>query len=287
MDVVAVIGPGAVGLALAGLLREAGQEVVLCGRAGGRPPRDEIVVTDGEVVRTHTVGWAAAPADIGAARCVVLATKIQDTASAWPWLEAARGAVTVVAQNGVEHRERLPAAIDRVVPALVYINAEREAPGRVRVRRTARDLVLPASPVAEAVRARFGGARVVLEEDFRTALWRKLLTNIGANPVTALTGRRIEVLHEPDVARLALAALEETATVGRAEGADLPASAAAETLQWLQALSAGSTSSMLQDREAGRPLEADGLTGAVIRAAERHGVPVPTIRVLHTLSAAV
>jgi 2-dehydropantoate 2-reductase len=281
-----VIGPGAVGLALAGLLREAGHEVLLCGRPGARPP--EITVLDGEGARTHPVTWAEAPERVGPARCVVLAVKIQDSAAARPWLEALTGPDTlvVVAQNGIEHHERVPSGVGRVVPALVYVNAEREAPGRVRVRRTGRDLVLPADPSAQAVRDLFGPANVVLEEDFRTALWRKLLANIGANPITALTGRRIEVLHDTPVAALALAALEETAAVGRAEGADLPDTAAAETLQWLQALAAGSTSSMLQDREAGRPLEADGLTGAVVRAADRHGVPVPTIRLLHTLSAA-
>jgi 2-dehydropantoate 2-reductase len=290
---VAVVGPGAVGLAIAGLFREAGHDVVLCGRPGGRPPGDEIVVTDGDEVHTHTVDWAEKPDDVaGVARCVVIATKIQDTAAAWPWLDALAGHDTfvLVAQNGVEHHDRIPPGVwQTVVPALVYINAEREAPGRVRLRRTRYDLVLPADPAGIVAGDLFLGstARIKLENDFRTAQWLKLLTNIGANPITALTGRRIEVLHEPEVARLALAALEETATVGRAEGADLPETAAADALRWLQELTAGSTSSMLQDREAGRSLEADGLTGAVVRLAERHGIAVPVIRTLHTVSAAV
>ena len=40
-------------------------------------------------------------------------------------------------------------------------------------------------------------------------------------------------------------------------------------------LSPASGSSMLYDRLAGRPLEYDALTGAVVRMAGRHGIPVP------------
>ena len=289
---VAVIGPGAVGLALAALYREAGHDVVLCGPPTSRPPGDEIVVDEGGEEHAFSVGWADGPADVGVARCVVVATKIPQTASVWPWLDALAGPDTlvVVAQNGVEHHDRLPPGVwQTVVPALVYVNAERLAPGRVRVRRNSYDLVLPAEPAGIVAADLFLGSstRIKLDGDFRTALWRKLLTNIGANPVTALTGRRVEVLHDPLLSATVLAALEETAAVGRAEGADLPADAAAETLRWLQDLPAGSTSSMLQDRDAGRPLEADGLTGAVVRLADRHDIPVPTIRTLHALTSAV
>jgi 2-dehydropantoate 2-reductase len=237
------------------------------------------------------VSWADSPHTVDVARCVVVATKIQDTASAWPWLHALTGPDTlvVVAQNGVEHLDRLPPLPGTAVPALVYTNAEREGPGRVRLRRTGDDLVLPEGPAAAAVRDLFrgGSARIRLDPDFLTACWVKLLTNIGANPFTALTGRRVEVLREPAVAELALAALEETVAVGRAEGAALAPDAAVTALRWLQDLPAGSTSSMLQDRAAGRPLEADGLTGAVVRLAARHGIEAPAVHTLHTLISAV
>ncbi len=48
-----------------------------------------------------------------------------------------------------------------------------------------------------------------------------------------------------------------------------------------------STSSMLQDRAAGRPLEHDGLTGAVVRLAERHGIDAPASRALLALTASL
>ena len=44
---------------------------------------------------------------------------------------------------------------------------------------------------------------------------------------------------------------------------------------------------MLQDSEAGKPLETDCMTGAVVEIATLVGVPVPNTRVLHALTKAV
>ncbi|GAA3240978.1 2-dehydropantoate 2-reductase [Pseudonocardia petroleophila] len=286
---VAVVGAGAVGCTLAVALVEAGLDVVLCARS----PLDAVTLTDDDRgTRTHRVPVAVDPAAARRADHVVLATKIHQTASVAPWLVALTGpdSVVVAAQNGVDHADRVPGELrDRVAPALVYVNAERTGPGRVRARRTERELVLADDPCGRRAAELFAltWLRVETEPDFRTAAWRKLLTNVAANPITALTMRRVEVLREPAVAELALAALRETAAVGRAEGADLPDGAAEETLRWLQGLPAGSTSSMLQDRVAGRRLEADGLTGAVVGLAGRHGIDVPASRALLALTAAV
>ncbi|TMK42490.1 MAG: 2-dehydropantoate 2-reductase, partial [Actinobacteria bacterium] len=46
--------------------------------------------------------------------------------------------------------------------------------------------------------------------------WEKLLYNVIANPLTALTGRPIEVLHEPGMAALGLDLAIETVEVARA-----------------------------------------------------------------------
>lgn len=286
---VAVVGPGAVGVTLAVGLVEAGLDVVLCGRT----PVDAVTLTEDEYGhRTVPVRFAGEPSQVEPVDWVVLATKIHQTEAAWPWLEALAGAGTRVlaAQNGVDHADRVPAGLrDAVAPALVYINAERTGPGEVRARRTERELVLPDDAVGRAAAELFGPTWIRTETvpDFRTAAWRKLLTNVSANPVTALTGRRIEVLREPMPARLALDVLHETVAVGRAAGANLPDGCAEDTLAWLQALPAGSTSSMLQDREAGRPLEHDGLTGAVVRLADRYGIDVPANRALLALTSAL
>lgn len=294
---IAVVGMGAVGTALAGALACAGHDVVACGRR----PLSTIEVTDGEAATTHPVRWAAEPGDVGPAALTILATKIHDTAGAADWLAAStsEGGDVLVAQNGVDQAERVGPLIGAarsetrpggvVVPALVYINAERTAPGVVRTRRTDCDLVVPGHEEAAPVADLLAGAGLAVERsaDFATAAWRKMLTNVSANPITALTGRRVEVLAEQQAAELAMRVLTETVAVANAEGASLDDADARDVLTWLQTLAPGSTTSMLQDREAGRPLEYDGLTGTVVRLGDRHGIDVGANRTLLSLLSAV
>jgi 2-dehydropantoate 2-reductase len=286
---VAVIGLGAIGTVLAAALAEAGHEVVVCGRR----QVDHVELTDGDGTRTYPVHWVAEPADVAAYGWVVLATKMHHTADVAPWLRATTDASSrvVVAQNGIDHAARVgPLVAGTVVPTVVYINAERTGPGGAYARPTsASELLVPDDEDGRAAAEVFtaGGLRVEPVADFRTAAWRKLLTNVVGNPITALTGRRAEVLREPRIAELAMSILRETVAVARADGADLPDGVAEETLAWLHALPPDGSSSMLQDREAGRPLEYDGLTGAVVRLGEAYGVPVDTNRAILALLSAL
>ncbi|OLR92787.1 ketopantoate reductase family protein [Actinokineospora bangkokensis] len=284
MTPTAILGAGAIGMALAAHLDSTGHPVTL---VGGRP-RTSITLTTPTTTSTHPV--AHEPVPTGPAELVVVAVKAHQTPELAGALRVlcAEGTTVLVAQNGVEHRERLapftgPAAI---VPAIAYLNAERTAVDRTSVRSTpGPDLLLPDDDAARAVAGRFAGAdlRVATTSDFTTALWTKLLLNVTGNPITALTGRRAEVLRDEHVGAVAEALLTEAVAVGRAEGADLPDDAVAGALAWLRGLADGATSSMLQDREAGSPLENDALTGAVLRAADRHGLPVPTHRTVNAL----
>jgi ketopantoate reductase len=62
---------------------------------------------------------------------------------------------------------------------------------------------------------------LVEDPDFRTAAWRKMLSNVAANPVTALTGRPMGVLQDAEVRELFQVLLAEAVAVGIAEGAKL------------------------------------------------------------------
>lgn len=289
-DPVAVIGAGAIGLSIAAALAAAGHRITVC---GGRP-FDQMVVTQDGGTRTWPVTHLTDPRGLADHPIVILAVKAHQTDAVADWLRAVDGpGVTVmVAQNGVEQRERVAPylSLARVVPTVVYLNAERTLPGRVTVRRVAHgDLAIadePASvPLAAEIEA--GGLHVALDADFTTTLWNKLMMNITANPLTALTRQRTAVLRDEEVGRVALAIMDEAVRVGRAEGASLTGEDARADLAALRRVPDGAPTSMLQDCWAGRPLEYDALNGAVLRAADRHGIDVPVNRLIQALVAAI
>lgn len=286
-ETIAVIGAGAVGCMLAAHLAGGGHHVLLCSRS----PLSQVAMTlDGETVK-HNVAWAGMPAEFAPMRFAVLATKIHQTLGVAGWLGALpSGAILLAAQNGVDHSARLSSlTAAAVVPAVVYPNAERTGPGQVLVRRTGRGLLVPDDEAGRAVVELFAGCGLSVEAaaDFSSAAWKKLMVNIVSNPLTALTGRRAEVLHEPAIAALGLGLALEVAAVARAEGASLTDVEAAEVLPFLQGLPLTTPSSMLQDRLAGREMEHQGLLGPVVTLGTRHGVPTPLARaVLALLEAA-
>lgn len=281
---VAVIGAGAIGGFFAAAAETAGHEVTLC----VRQPFDELVVERRGVVRAARVAIAAAPEDVAPAPWVLLATKAQDVAAAAPWLErlAGPGAVVAVLQNGVDHVGLVGpfARGAEVLPTIVRTSAERVAPGRIRVH-TGRRLVVPAGPTGERLVALFAGsdAEIVQDPDFATSSWRKLLANVSVNPITALTLRRIGVMREEDVRKLARGLLTEAVQVAQAEGAGLSELDIEPTLDEYARFNADGGSSMLYDRLAGRSMEHDHLTGTVVRLAARHGIDVPLNRAVLAL----
>jgi 2-dehydropantoate 2-reductase len=145
----AVVGPGAIGLAFAAALQQAGRaDLVLCGRrplpllTARRPGQEPVPVT--APLRTD-------PADIaGPADVVLLAVKAYQTAGAAGWLARLCGPATVVAvlQNGVEQVATVAplAGGATVLPSTVWCPAEAVAPGQVVVRARPRLGLPPGRP---------------------------------------------------------------------------------------------------------------------------------------------
>jgi 2-dehydropantoate 2-reductase len=224
---------------------------------------------------------------------VLLCTKAQDTATSAAWLRGLCGPTTRVAalQNGIGHAERLAPFVGNatVIPTIVYYNSERLAPDRVRYRRGGDyDFAVADDADGRAFAALFEGTplQVLLSGDVKTLVWRKLLVNAVANPVSALTLQRNAVFRREDIGALCLALLEEAAAVGRADGAKLADDEAAQSMARLTAIPPDAGSSMYFDRLAGRPLEIDALTGAVVDLADRHHVRTPLLRMVLTLARA-
>ena len=117
-----------------------------------------------------------------------------------------------------------------------------------------------ASPRVEAVAAvlREAGFTVEASADIRRDIWFKLWGNMTMNPVSALTGATCDrILDDPLVREFALQAMAEAAAIGARIGCPIEQSGE-ERMAVTRQLGAFKTS-MLQDAEAGRPLEIDAL----------------------------
>src|SRR6266699_79335 len=262
---VAVIGTGAVATVAASAAEQAGLDVVICARS---PVSSVVLELDGQE-RRLAAAITCDPGRVQPAGWVLLATKAHQTQQAGPWLArlCRPGTVIVVLQNGVDHTERVHplAAGATVVPALVYVAAERVAPGRV-VHRRGRRIVMPAGPAAREFAA---------------------LMATSWNPITALTGCRLGVLRGREVRELARELLAEAVAVGMAEGAQLSADDVPRTLAFYDEFAEQDGTSMLYDRLAGRSLEHEQFSGAVTRLGRRHGVPTPVNQAMYALLGAL
>ncbi len=138
-----------------------------------------------------------------------------------------------------------------------------------------------ASPRVAAVAAvlREAGFTVEASADIRHDIWFKLWGNMTMNPVSALTGATCDrILDDPLVHAFALRAMAEAAAIGARVGCPIEQSGEARMAVTRQ-LGAFKTS-MLQDAEAGRPLEIDALVAAVHEIGQRVGVAMPAIGAL-------
>jgi 2-dehydropantoate 2-reductase len=288
---VAVIGLGGVGGGAAGSLAAAGQhDVIAC----VRQPIARFTLERAEGAVEAPLHVLSDPAQAKPVDWVLVCTKTHQTAAAGPWLARLCTPATRVAvlQNGIDHVARVEplARGASIVPVLVYYNGERLAPDRVRIRHAGpHDAVVADDEPGRAFVDLFDGTplRIVRSADFATLAWRKLLINAVANPITALTLQRQAVLRRPDVQELCRSILDEAVAVARAEGVKLAEDETARTIATLENFSGELGTSMYFDRLAGRRLEAEALTGAIVAAGDRYGMAMPLNRALLTLLRAI
>ncbi len=278
---VAVVGVGAIGGVLAALLDATGRhEITLCTR---RPLKALTVKTpEGIVVvkaRNLTDPTQAEPMD-----WVMIASKAYDAESTAQWLSRlmAQGAPMAVAQNGVEHRERFGPWVKQelLLQLVVQISVDRQADGTMWQRGQAR-LTVEEGWLGQEFAELYRGSNVevVVTEDFKTAMWRKLCGN-STGTLSVLAGKPPSAFRVRDEA-LAWVALEmarECVAVGRAEGARLDDSTAQRVADGIMRATGDRANSMLGDRLAGRPMEIETRNGVVVRLGEKHGIATPLNR---------
>ena len=274
-----VVGLGSIGGIAAGCLFDAGRhDVIAC----VRHPLDRLVLERPDKTITADLRFLSDPAAAPRVDWVLVGTKTQQTPSIAPWLaKLCDGATRVAAlQNGIGHVDRLAPLVGaaKVVPTIVYYNGERLAPDRVRLRPVGEcDLAVADDADGRDFAKLLEGTslRVQASGDFATLAWRKLLINAVANPVTALTLQRQAVFRRDDIKNLCLHVLEEAAAVGRADGARLDPDEPARIMAQLLTYPPEAGTSMYFDRAAGRSLEVEALTGAIVAAGARYGIPTP------------
>lgn len=138
-----------------------------------------------------------------------------------------------------------------------------------------------ASPRVQAVAELLSGAGfdVTCSENVRYDIWYKLWGNMTMNPVSAITGATADrVLADPLVRAFCSAAMDEAAQVGARIGCPITQSAADRHA--ITARLGAFKTSMLQDVEAGRPMELDALVAAVQEIARKLDIATPNIDAL-------
>ncbi|MBI5271622.1 MAG: 2-dehydropantoate 2-reductase [Burkholderiales bacterium] len=193
--------------------------------------------------------------------------------------------------RSVDPDGRIAAALprERVIGCVVHIAAASPQPGLVQ-HNFGQGLILGEavgghSAAVQAVADVFtrAGFDVTRSADVRRDIWFKLWGNLTMNPVSALTGATTDrILADPLVRAFCSAAMREAAEVGARIGC--PIEQSPEDRHAITTRLGAFKTSMLQDVEAGRPIELDGIVGVVHEIAGRLDLATPNIDALFGLA---
>ena len=309
---IVIAGAGAIGGYIGARLTRAGANVVLFARGPHLRAMQErglrVISPDGDFeVKPEVSGDLAT---IGRADVVFLGVKAHSLTGLSPQLHPLLGEETLVVstQNGIPwwyfqdyggeldglRLERvdpggvIAAAIEsrRVVGALAYFATDVAEPGVIHHTEGNRiSLGEPNGTRSDRTKALSevligAGFRCPVSVRFRHEIWVKLLGNVAFNPISALTGGTLEeIVRHPDTSRLVRELMQETETLAGKLGIELPISID-QRMAGAEKVGAHKTS-MLQDFEAGRPMELEAVVGAVVELGEKLGVSMPSTRAVY------
>jgi 2-dehydropantoate 2-reductase len=310
---VCIVGAGAIGGLLAVKLAQAGASVSVVARGAHLETiREHGLTLIAEDQSRHNVRLAASSvlADLGQQEVVVLAMKAHQVAAVAPELRHLLGPDTqvVTTQNGVPwwYFQRLagPHAgqqlesvdpggviakhieIERVIACIAYPAAEIAAPGVIHHIEGNR-FSLGELDGTRSARLRLlsellhgAGFRAPMSTDIRSEIWLKLWGNCSFNPISALTHASLaDICEFPLTRELAANVMREAQAIGDKLGVRFLVSLE-KRIAGAQAVGHHKTS-MLQDVEAGRPLELDALVGSVIELGRITETPTPYLAALY------
>jgi 2-dehydropantoate 2-reductase len=310
---IAVLGAGAIGGFLGARLARAGVDVVLIARGPHLKAMKDAGLRVIEAGGDWTVHVEATDdfAAMQAADAVFVTLKAHSLPPVAERMAANLGEATAVvsAQNGIPwwyfqrhggdlegiHLETvdpggaIARAIDpaRVIGCVVYPATSLVSPGVVRHTEGERFSLgeLDGSQSPRCVELSHAlvsaGLKAPVQPKIRSELWLKLLGNAVFNPLSALTRATLgDMSQSPLVADVVRAAMHEVDAVARHLGIEISVSID-QRIKGAARVGDHKTS-MLQDLEAGRPMEIDALTGSVVELGDRLGIPVPHLRTLYS-----
>ena len=310
---ICVVGAGAIGGFMGARLADAGHEVSLIARGPHLAAiRDNglKLIQDGEELVVSNVTATDDIADLDVQDIVLLALKSHQIAAVLDKLPKLIGpdSVMVTLQNGIPwwYFQNLPGQYEGTVietvdkggvlaqaidPAcllgcIAYPAAVVSKPGVIKhvegTRFPVGELDGSVSARATMVSETFidAGFKSPVLDDIRSEIWLKLWGNLSFNPISALTHSTLEAICQfPQSRDLAATMMTEAKEVAEKLGAGFRVTLE-RRIEGAEKVGKHKTS-MLQDVEAGKPLEIDGMLGVVIELAEITDTSVPTLRAIY------
>ena len=295
---IGILGAGALGCAMGGVLTEAGHEVWLINRnavqVDAMNSRGLVLRTDG-VDRTVPVRATTTAQGVegGVVDLVLVLVKSFHTAQAMQAATSLLGPDTVVLslQNGLGHEDILADIVgrERLLAGKTYVGGTQLAPGHV-IAGTHNRLTLIGeldgglSERVQRIAEIFNNAGLdtTVSANIMGVLWDKLLVNVATGALSGITRLPYGPLYQvPELEACAVAAVREAMAVARASGIQL---SMAEPINAWRLAGAGLPPefkpSMLQSLEKGFITEIDYINGAVVRQGAKVGVPTPVNQTL-------
>lgn len=208
----------------------------------------------------------------------------------WWYFHGLEGDLADRRLNSIDPGGRIWDAIgpDRAIGCVVYPASEITAPGVVEHRSGNRfSLGEPSGEKTERVAAlaallQAAGLKAPVRPRLRDEIWIKLWGNASLNPISALTGATLaEMTADPGTRKVLSDIMTELQAVGEALGARFGVTVE-KRIEGAAAVGAHKTS-MLQDLEAGRPMEIDALVTAVQELGVLADQPTPSLDIVLAL----
>ena len=294
---IAVMGTGGVGGYFGGLLARKGHKVTYIARGDHMSAINAM----GLRVESQLDGEFSAPGKAidrptptGFQDLILFTVKMYHNASAIDTIRPLVGPNTVVLtlQNGIDNGEQLAEAFGHgpVMIGSVYMEGRIKEPGVVTQGGPGMAVFGEMEPGITArgqdllKEFQDAGWRVNLADNMPGMLWKKFAYIAGSAAVNAATDTGYaEMRTIPETRELVRATIEEALTVGRTLGSPIMEDSMDWAMTSLDNFPAEGRASLAKDFQEGRPVELDGLTGAVIRLGKRAGVPTPLNEALYAV----